>query len=66
MPLVVTVETDRVLCEVRTEAKGTTKDLNIPRFAKQLRQTGYCNCLWILDSWLRLLKGQLAVRAVLA
>jgi len=45
MPLVVTIETDRVLCEVRTEAKGTTKDLKIPRFTRQLQQTWYCNCL---------------------
>jgi len=45
MPLVVTTETDRVLCEVRTEAKGTIKDIKIPRFTRQLQQTGYCNCL---------------------
>jgi hypothetical protein len=41
----VTIETDRVLCEVRTEAKGKIKDLKTPRLTTQLQQTGYCNCL---------------------
>jgi hypothetical protein len=45
MPLVVTIETDRVLCEVRTKAKGTIKNLKIPRFTRQLQQIGYYNCL---------------------
>jgi hypothetical protein len=45
MPLVVTIETDRVLREVRTETKGTIKGIKILRFTRQLQQSGCCNCL---------------------
>ena len=56
MPLVVTIETVRVLWEVRTEAKGTIKDLKTPGLRDSYSKQDNVTLFWILNSRLRLLK----------